>query len=92
MFPVIGSRDFQRQADIVDGCSPGQEDRVLEDEAELIGRLGFSHRTAADFDMSGRREQQSADAQQERRLPATGGADEGEKLPLLDIEGDVFDR
>src|SRR5580704_10545214 len=62
--------DLERQRDILERRAPGQERRVLEDEAQRPVEPGFTRRAAKHGDRSARRREKIGDEPQERGLAA----------------------
>ena len=78
VLPRIEPPHLDLQQHIVEGGAPGQQDRVLEDDAD-----GHEPRARA---------HEPRDQHGERALAASGGAHDGEELALLHVEGDAVQR
>jgi hypothetical protein len=81
--------DLQGQADVVDDAAPGEQGRVLEDEADLLLTLGLARGFAVDEDAAAGGRLQAADQTQESRFAAAAGADDRDELAALEGEIDV---
>jgi hypothetical protein len=81
--------NFERQTNILEDTTPGQERGVLEDEAELFAALRLSRRRAVNADAAASRHLQATNDAQQGRLAAAAGADYREELAAADREVDA---
>ncbi len=80
----------QSEADIVGDLEPGQEPRLLKNNADLLVRRGDA--LAVEHDRAFARRVESADGAQQGRFAAAGAADHGDDLAKLDLERDSAER
>ena len=78
------------EADIVGDLEPGQQPRLLEDDADLFVRR--RDRLAVEHDRAFARRIESADGAQQRRFSAARAADHGDDLAELDFERYAAER
>jgi hypothetical protein len=86
---------LQRQADVVAHAAPGEQRRILEDEADTAPRADPMRRLAEHTDRAGKRRDQIGDDPEQGRLAASGRAEDDEQRAGLDREietGDHGDR
>src|SRR5262249_24030130 len=77
----------QTEFDILAHTEPGEARVFLEDDTDAIGDV-LLDRVAFEFDFSKRRSGETGDELKQRRFPAAGGTDYGEKFPLCDFHID----
>ena len=87
-----GPCHLEWQAHIPDDIEPGEQYRVLEDDAKLPLVSRSRRGRAVDTDLATRRFVEIGDEPQERRLSAPARADEGDELPDPDVEAYVRQR
>ena len=87
------------QLHVLLGVGPGDEVEILKDEADLPvadgGELvvpGLAYHSAVQVVGSLRGPVQHADDVHQRALPGAGGAHDGQKLPLLDVQVDTVEN
>src|SRR4029077_3125921 len=71
---------------------PGQERRVLEDEAERPVEPCFTRRASEDGDGAARRREKIGDEAQERGLATTRWPEKAHETAALDREGNILER
>src|SRR6185436_8601621 len=83
----------QAEGDVLFDGEVREQGVVLEDHVHgpQIGRRP-GHVLAVDADAAGARQLEATDHPQQRRLAAAGRAEQGEELPLADVEGNGVDR
>src|SRR5438034_3972909 len=86
------AEQLEWQRDVLCHRSPVVENGVLEDDPVLVVSPRAFGRLAVDLGRSGGRLGQVADDPKERRLAATGRADERDELARLDVEVDPVQR
>ena len=92
-FALRPARDPEAVADILEDGHVREEGVGLEHHGDVaVGGRQVGDVALADVDAAGCRQLQSGDHPERRRLAATGGAEEGDEVALLDGEADLLDR
>ena len=81
---------LQHERDVVAHAEPRQQREILEDEGDLVQRVGRRH--AAQHDLAGRRLQDAARDAEQRRFAAARRADDRDDLAFVRVQRDVLER
>ncbi len=88
--PCAGGQVGQAEADIVGDAQPGQQPRLLEDDADLGMRR--QDRGAIECHRARARAVEPGDGAKQRGLAAAGAADDGDDLAGTDLGGKALQR
>jgi hypothetical protein len=85
----VAAQHLDGEEHVVEDGAPRQQDRMLEDEAD-VGE-GLAHRLAVDGDGAARGRREPGHQLEQRALAAAAGADQRDELVVGDVERDVLD-
>ena len=87
---LVETEDLSRQQHVVERGAPGEQDGLLEHDADIAG--GTQEGRAVEQKLAAARPQQRADQLEQGRFAAARRPDQGDELVLFDRESDVLER